>query len=62
MRDVMERVRDELGPDAIIVKTDQGKKFGGIRVTAAVEAGAEVPSHMDDNFSLARSERPELVP
>lgn len=34
----MGQVRSELGPDAIIIQIDEGK--GGVRVTAALEAGA----------------------
>ena len=38
MAAVMDLVRTELGPDAIIIQTEEGK--GGVRVTAALEAGA----------------------
>ncbi|MCJ9429559.1 hypothetical protein [Kordiimonas marina] len=38
MAAVMDMVRSELGPDAIIIQTDESK--GGVRVTAALEAGA----------------------
>ena len=37
MADVMTRVREEIGPDAIIVRTDQGARVGGVRVTVAYE-------------------------
>lgn len=37
MNEVMSRVREELGPDAIIINIDQGKRVGGVRVTAAFE-------------------------
>lgn len=40
MGEVMDLVRAELGPDAIIVSIDQGKKVGGVRVTAAVDSTA----------------------
>lgn len=40
MAAVMERVRKELGPDAIIVNSEQGKKVGGARVTAAYQGEA----------------------
>ncbi len=35
----MALVRDAMGPDAIIVSVEQGKKGGSVRVTAAVESG-----------------------
>lgn len=38
MSAVMDLVRTELGPDAIIIQIDESK--GGVRVTAALEAGA----------------------
>lgn len=38
MKDVMAEVRNEMGPDAIIIQVDEGKT--GIRVTAAIEGGA----------------------
>ena len=41
MSAVMDLVRTELGPDAIIVQIDEGKS--GVRVTAALEAGATPP-------------------
>ncbi|NVJ70776.1 MAG: hypothetical protein HWE08_10510 [Alphaproteobacteria bacterium] len=41
MTAVMDLVRTELGPDAIIIQIDEGK--GGVRVTAALEAGATPP-------------------
>jgi flagellar biosynthesis protein FlhF len=41
MSAVMDLVRSELGPDAIIIQIDEGK--GGVRVTAALEAGATPP-------------------
>lgn len=37
MKEVMTAVREEMGADAIIVSIDQGKRVGGVRVTAAVE-------------------------
>ncbi len=40
MKTVMAEVRRALGPDAIIVSVEQGKRVGGVRVTAAVEDGA----------------------
>ncbi len=47
MSAVMAQVRDELGPDAIIISVEQGKKVGGVRVTAAVE-GASGPAVMGE--------------
>lgn len=41
MMAAMELVRTELGPDAIIIQTDEGKT--GVRVTAALEAGSTPP-------------------
>ncbi|RMF12337.1 MAG: hypothetical protein D6757_09820, partial [Alphaproteobacteria bacterium] len=50
MKSVMAEVRRTLGPDAIIVSIEQGKRVGGVRITAAaedalppVEASAPVP-------------------
>ncbi len=40
MKTVMAEVRRSLGPDAIIVSVEQGKRLGGVRVTAAVDDGA----------------------
>ncbi len=40
MKTVMAEVRRALGPEAIIVSVEQGKRVGGVRVTAAVEDGA----------------------
>ncbi len=37
MKAAMARVREELGPDAVIVNIDQGKRVGGVRITAAYE-------------------------
>lgn len=37
MREVMDAVRATMGPDAIIVSVEHGKKAGGVRVTAAVD-------------------------
>lgn len=37
MKDVMAHVREAMGPDAIIVSVDQGRKGGVVRVTAAVD-------------------------
>ena len=37
MKVAMARVREELGPDAIIINIDQGKRVGGVRITAAYE-------------------------
>ncbi len=39
MKEVMALVRDAMGPDAIIVSVEQGRKGGSVRVTAAVESG-----------------------
>lgn len=39
----MDRVRAELGEDAVIVTVDQGPKGGPVRVTAAVELRAPAP-------------------
>lgn len=41
MSSVMDLVRSELGPDAIIIQIDESKS--GVRVTAALEAGATPP-------------------
>ena len=41
MAAVMDLVRGELGPDAIIIQIEEGK--AGVRVTAALEAGATPP-------------------
>ena len=41
MHDVMELVRQEMGPDAIIISTEENG--GSARVTAALEAGATPP-------------------
>ncbi|TNE66679.1 MAG: GTPase [Alphaproteobacteria bacterium] len=41
MAAVMDMVRNELGPDAIIIQIEEGK--AGVRVTAALEAGATPP-------------------
>ncbi|WP_262690906.1 flagellar biosynthesis protein FlhF [Kordiimonas aestuarii] len=41
MAAVMDQVRSELGPDAIIIQVEEGK--AGVRVTAALEAGATPP-------------------
>ncbi|UTW54541.1 hypothetical protein [Kordiimonas sp. SCSIO 12610] len=38
MNEAMDQVRDELGPDAIIISIDEGK--ASVRITAALEAGA----------------------
>ncbi|GHF22566.1 GTP-binding protein [Kordiimonas sediminis] len=43
MKEVMELVRNEMGPDAIIISTEESSKIGGARVTAALEAGATPP-------------------
>ncbi len=37
MKSVMAEVRRTLGPDAIIVSIEQGKRVGGVRITAAAE-------------------------
>ena len=37
MKAAMARVREELGPDAVIINIDQGKRVGGVRITAAYE-------------------------
>ncbi len=42
MTEAMELVRVELGADAIIIQTDEGK--GGVRITAAIEAGSTPPT------------------
>jgi flagellar biosynthesis protein FlhF len=41
MNDAMDQVREELGPDAIIISIDEGKS--SVRITAALEAGATPP-------------------
>lgn len=41
MNEAMDQVRDELGPDAIIISIDEGKST--VRITAALEAGATPP-------------------
>lgn len=46
MAEVMDQVREEMGPDAIIVSIDQGKKLGGVRVTAAAERPARSTERM----------------
>jgi len=56
MAEVMGQVRDELGPDAIIVSIDEGKT--GVRITAAIEATSTPPPPqtapmMDTSPSLA---------
>ncbi len=38
MTEVMDKVRDTLGPDAIIISVEEGANIGGARVTAAIEA------------------------
>lgn len=43
MSAVMDQVRAEMGPDAIIISIEEGKGVGGVRVTAALEAGATPP-------------------
>ncbi len=43
MSEVMEMVRREMGPDAIIISSEEGRDVGGVRVTAALEAGATPP-------------------
>ena len=43
MTEVMDQVRDTLGPDALIVSVEQGKKVGGVRITAAIENQAASP-------------------
>ncbi|WND02744.1 hypothetical protein QGN29_14430 [Temperatibacter marinus] len=43
MQDVMEQVRQSLGPDAIIISIEEGKNVGGVRITAALEADATPP-------------------
>lgn len=40
MQDAMEQVRNSLGADAIIISIEEGKNLGGVRITAALEAGA----------------------
>ena len=35
--DAMQRVRDELGPDAIILSTQRLGRGGGVKVTAGIE-------------------------
>lgn len=42
MMEAMEQVRSELGADAIIIQTDEGKS--GVRITAALEAGSTPPT------------------
>ncbi len=43
MAQAMEQVRDELGPDAIIISTLQAKRGHGVEVRAAVERSATMP-------------------
>ena len=47
MAEVMDKVRDTLGPDAIIISIDDASSEkghgGGVRVTAALEAGSTAP-------------------
>lgn len=45
MKEVMTQVREEMGPDAIIVSIDQSTKIRGIRVTAAVEGTIHKPDN-----------------
>ena len=40
---VMQKVRDTLGPDAIIISVDEGPDVAGVRVTAALEGNATPP-------------------
>jgi len=42
MTEAMDQVRAELGADAIIIQSDEGKS--GVRITAALEAGATPPT------------------
>jgi flagellar biosynthesis protein FlhF len=56
MKEVMGRVRDELGPDAIIIKEDQGARVGGCRVTAAYEGTPNPATPIDEPYI------PELTP
>jgi len=43
MMEAMTKVRDELGPDAIIISSEESSKIGGARVTAALESIQEPP-------------------
>lgn len=43
MREAMDAVRAAMGPDAIIVSVEHGKKAGGVRVTAAVDRALGPP-------------------
>lgn len=44
MSETMEQVRQQLGPDAIIISIEEGKNIGGVRITAAIEADATPPA------------------
>lgn len=67
MREVMERVRDELGPDAIIIKEDQGARVGGCRITAAYEGLPKPAKPIDEPYipelkAQAQSPEQEAAP
>lgn len=43
MQAVMQKVRESMGPDAIIISVDEGSGVAGVRVTAALEGTIGVP-------------------
>lgn len=49
MTEAMGQVRDELGPDAIIVSTFEGRRGRGVEVKAAIETAPQAPRPLTDD-------------
>lgn len=61
MMEAMTKVRDELGPDAIIISSEESAKIGGARVTAALESIQEPPvEDIPDRVDFEKLDLPEL--
>lgn len=55
MAEAMGVLRDELGPDAIIVSTSPGRRGKGVRITAAIERPADRDGGAEARFGAADS-------
>ena len=56
MMEAMAKVREELGPDTIIVRSEEGKSVGGARVTAAYEGAAPLKGKPKGDLAALLSE------